>query len=91
MRDRLPNSGPKKNECGIVNLDSQAGSGTHWVAYKKIGNIITYFDSFGNLRPPIELQKYFKYSKIIYNTDVFQKPNTYNCGHLCIQFLNKSV
>jgi len=33
-------------------LDSEHGTSTHWVAYKKIGNQVQYYDSFGNLPPP---------------------------------------
>ena len=34
MRDLLPNK-IKKVECGIANLDSFEGNGTHWVCYFK--------------------------------------------------------
>ena len=30
LRDTLPKK-PKLNECGILNLDSSSGDGTHWV------------------------------------------------------------
>ena len=32
VRDNLPYK-PKKNECGILNLDDTSGKGTHWVAW----------------------------------------------------------
>ena len=51
MRNSLPKR-PLFKECGIVNLDDERGEGTHWVAYKKRGNNVTYFNSFGNLSPP---------------------------------------
>jgi hypothetical protein len=35
-RDRLP-SRAKFKESAIINLDTENGYGTHWVAYKKIG------------------------------------------------------
>ena len=50
MRDILPRR-PLANECGIINIDSHFGNGTHWVAYKKLRK--KYFDSFGNLTPPV--------------------------------------
>lgn len=88
MRDDLPRGGPRKTETGIVNLDSSRGSGTHWVAYRKIGNSVTYFDSFGNLRPPVELEKYFGPKvKIDYNYKRKQNFNSVVCGHLCLKFL----
>lgn len=86
MRNTLPQA-PKKNECAILNLDSIEGPGTHWVAYKKHGNEVEYFDSFGNLKPPKELVNYLKSCKVKYNRDTYQRFNTYNCGHLCLKFL----
>ena len=92
MRDALPTSSPWRNECAIVNLDSITNPGTHWVAYCKKGSSIEYFDSFGNLQPPLELIKYFgRGSRITYNHTNYQKANTYNCGHLCINFLFNKI
>ena len=85
MRDSLPKK-PLSQECGIVNLDDFNGSGTHWVAYYKKHNYKEYFDSFGDLRPPIEIVNYLKLP-IEYNYEQKQKFNTYNCGHLCLKFL----
>lgn len=87
MRNALPKGGPKTDEAAVVNLDVQSGDGTHWVAYRKSGNRVFYFDSYGDLKPPKELLKYFKDTQIIYNHDNYQKDNQYNCGHLCIKFL----
>lgn len=86
MRDLLPSSGPNVFETGIINLDDNRGCGTHWVAYKKYHDNVMYFDSFGNLQPPLELISYFKNCNIKYNIDMYQKLR-YNCGHLCLQFL----
>lgn len=89
MRDRLPKK-IKLNECGIINLDNDIGKGTHWTAYKKLGVNIIYFDSFGNLRPPIEAIKYFNSNgkcNIKYNHCSYQGYNTFICGHLCLKFL----
>lgn len=90
MRDLLPNI-INEHESGVVNLDSIKGSGTHWVCYLKRGFDIDYFDSFGNLRPPLELQRYFNsgpYRVVIkYNYFPRQSFDTVNCGHLCLDFL----
>ena len=59
-RDSLPNQ-IKKNECGIVNLDSKIGSGTHWVAYRNGKSHAEYFDSFG-LEMPFEVAQYLDIS-----------------------------
>lgn len=88
MRDTLPRIPPNKNESAIINLDVQRNAGTHWVAYKKRGNIVEYFDSFGALKPPIELVEYLgRNVKIVYNNSSYQKFNEINCGHLCLEFL----
>lgn len=86
MRDNLPKK-PYYNESGIVNLDSKNGRGSHWVAYIKRGRLVKYFDSFGNLQPPKELIKYFRGSEIRYNHDPYQTFGSFNCGHLCVEFL----
>ena len=87
MRDRLPNR-PMRNESAIVNLDKYEGSGTHWVCYRKRGNLVEYFDSFG-VGPPAELIKYFGDNcTIYYNSEQVQKVNQIICGHLCLEWLD---
>lgn len=86
MRDTLPNK-PKQKECAIVNLDSSDKPGTHWVAFAKINNYCEYFDSFGDLRPPVELLRYLKNVKICYNYTNHQLFYSSNCGQHCIKFL----
>jgi len=54
-RDML-SSHPKHQELAIINLDAENGIGTNWIAYKKIGNQFKYYDSFGNLPPPLKVQ-----------------------------------
>ena len=84
LRNTLPKR-PKKNECGILNLDDTSGNGTHWVAWYKNGNNKYYFDSFG-IQPPIELISYLK-SPIYYNTEEIQPRDQVFCGHLCLYVL----
>lgn len=90
MRNDLP-SQINKIECGIINLDDKNGDGTHWTAYAKRYSDISYFDSYGNLRPPIELIRYFQSdgskNKIFYNYSSYQGFNSIICGHLCLKFL----
>lgn len=87
MRDSLPVK-PFRNESAVINLDSINGPGTHWVAYCKKLNNVYYYDSFGDLPPPLELVKYFgSESKIYYNYLKYQDFDTYICGQLCITFL----
>ena len=91
MRNELPATGPLKNESAVVNLDNASGSGTHWVAYKMRGDDVLYFDSFGDLQPPIDLLLYLRVSKVKYNYDRYQDYGSYNCGHLCLKFLSDSI
>ena len=90
MRDRLPKR-IHKNETGIVNLDDYVGRGSHWTSYIKKYNYVKYFDSMGNLKPPIEVIKYLKtdprVKDIYYNSSRYQSVNSLNCGHLCLMFL----
>jgi hypothetical protein len=87
MRDLLPRH-TLHNECAIVNLDSYKNQGSHWVAYIKRGNVVRYFDSFGDLKPPKELIHYFgPGAEIIYNYQRKQKKYSVNCGQLSLQFL----
>lgn len=93
MRDGLPFL-PLRVECAVVNLDSKIGPGTHWVAYFKKNNIVKYFDSFGNLGPPLELLNYFNRRKkvnVTYNYNRYQDYNEINCGHLCLEFLMRNI
>lgn len=79
------------NETAIVNLDISSGEGTHWVAYVKRKDEVFYFDSYGDLRPPKELVRYFlsdgRVKHIYYNYTSYQKYNSYICGHLCLMFI----
>lgn len=87
----MKNTLPKKIhtfESGVVNLEEDFKSGSHWTAYIKHHDDILYFDSYGNLPPPPQLIKYFGSDKNIkYNYDRYQKYNSVNCGHLCLDFL----
>ena len=81
---------PKKsklNECGIINLDSSSGDGTHWVMWFKKGKNTFYFDSYG-VQPPSELIDYRK-SPIFYNSERVQQNGEVLCGHLCLSALKQ--
>ena len=90
MRNKLPRK-PLVSESAIINLDDAKGPGTHWVAYKKYGNNVIYFDSFGDLLPPTELMIYLGVDSLKYNYKRYQDFNTYNCGHLCLKFLSGGI
>ena len=72
----------KLNECGILNLDSSSGDGTHWVMWFKKGKEKFYFDSYG-VQPPSGLIAFLK-SPIFYNSERVQQNGEVFCGHLCL-------
>ena len=87
-RDRLPDQ-IKKNECGIINLDSIEGQGTHWVCYRNIDKqMVEYFDPFGLIMPH-EVYHYLAKSgkKVFYSQDEIQNRNTVLCGYWCLYYL----
>lgn len=86
MKDELPKY-PNNLESGIINLANSTSKGTHWIAYFKRGLSSYYFDSFGNLKPPLEVVRYLG-KNINYNYNRYQKFGTVNCGHLCLEFLS---
>ena len=86
MRDALPKKS-KKIECGVLNLDDSKNEGTHWVAYVKVNDYCEYFDSYGDLKPPLELNRYLNNPNMFYNYDRYQRYDAVNCGHLCLKYL----
>ena len=87
LRDTLPKK-PKRNECGILNLDDSNGGGSHWSSFLKNGKDKIYFDSYG-LPPPTELVKYLN-DPVYYNSERIQPVNEVFCGHLCLYVLKKT-
>ena len=86
-RDALPIK-ILKNEVGIINLDSQIGPGTHWVAYRNGKNGAEYFDSFGLIMPN-EVMKYLMTSgkNIYYSGDEIQERDSVLCGYWALYYL----
>ena len=87
-RDRLPEQ-IRKKECGIINLDSIEGEGTHWVCYRNIDKqMVEYFDPFGLIMPH-EIHHYLAKSgkKVIYSQDEIQNRDTVLCGYWCLYYL----
>ena len=69
-RDRLPDR-IRKKECGIINLDSIEGQGTHWVCYRNIDkHMVEYFDPFGLVMPHENLEKKLYFHKMKYKIEI---------------------
>ena len=86
VRDNLP-SKPRRNECGILNLDDRDGNGTHWVAWHKKDGDKYYFDSYV-VQPPWEMLQYLQ-KPISYNTEKIQPNGEVICGQLCLYVLKE--
>ena len=90
MRDELPKR-INPVECGIVNLSPHEQLGTHWICYAKVHKNRIYFDSFGR-KTPLEIKMYMKTAEEFRNntpvidtsTDIVQRVDSSNCGHLCL-------
>ena len=79
LRDTLPKK-PKLNECGILNLDSSSGDGTHWDMWFK--NVrISSISIVMECNLPSELIAYLE-SPIFYNSERVRQNGEVFCGHL---------
>ena len=96
MRDELKGKS-KRNECGIINLNTSYESGSHWTCfYHDSNNDRYYFDSFGE-PPPVELLKYLKSDSefdqdlptIKRNSITVQHDESSECGSLCLFVLKQ--
>ena len=78
----------RKNECGVINLDSQIVPGTHWCCYRNIDKYCEYFDSFG-LPMPEQVLAYMRTDgkRIIYSGDEIQERDSVLCGYWCLYYL----
>ena len=79
-----------KTECGILNLDVEHGSGTHWTCWYKLDSTnCYYFDSYA-LTSPSEFDDYIKMDIQVSPYNIHRvHPNI--CGHLCLIFLYECV
>lgn len=91
MLDQLKDlPGPYKNESAVINLDTTGNTGTHWISFRKTGDSVSYYDSFGGLKPPPPLIRYLYRNKpinISYNKEADQSFEENICGYLCLKFL----
>ena len=89
MRNGLPKRS-LKTECGILNLDVEHGSGTHWTCWYKLDSThCYYFDSY-RLTSPSEFDDYIKMDIRVSPYNI-QRDHPNICGHLCLIFLYECV
>lgn len=89
--DHLPDEIHKYPSCFIVNVDSSAEPGSHWVAfYLSRPNQVEFFDSYGNdptfYKGPIS-EFTSTYKNVKYNPMVLQSNVTAVCGQYCVYYL----
>ena len=78
-----------RKECGIINLNKESESGSHWICDRNIDEQhCEYFDSFGLIMAK-EIEKYLRTSnkQIIYSGDEIQERNSVLCGYWVLYYL----
>ena len=81
-----------KGDYVVINLDSEEGKGTHWVAALNAPheNTVLYFDSFG-ISPCQQIEKYCRSSgkELVYNSSEQQQLESNRCGFFCTYVIEK--
>ena len=98
-RNNLPNK--IKKGVYVINLDEYENTGTHWVALFVKPKYTVYFDSFGIVHIPKEINKFicskaldFVIGHAVGNNDIksnifgIQAYDSIMCGYFCIEFIN---
>lgn len=82
----------KETACGVINLDSSSGPGTHFTCFfnSPAQKNAIYFDSYGAV-PPQEIVDFLKTSgkQIAYNFTQYQALGSSLCGYYCLFVLEE--
>ena len=81
----------KSNQSTIINLQDSDKKGSHWVSYRKIGNKIFYFDSYGVAYIPDIIKNQYPKHKFICNIYRIQSMDSNQCGRFCILFVKSNI
>ena len=81
----------KNNESTTINLQNSDRKGSHWVSYKRIGNKIFYFDSYGVAYIPDIIKNQYPKHKSICNIYRVQSMDSNQCGRFCILFVRGNI
>ena len=84
-RNNLPDK--IKKGAYVINLDEYANIGTHSIALFVKPKYIVYFDSFGIVHIPKEINKFIR-NDIKSNIFRLQVYDSIMCGYYCIEFIN---
>ena len=74
------------NKSIIINLQNSNEPGSHWIALKRVKNIIFIFDSFG-IGLPMVIFKVYKNLQIITYIYRIQDISSNLCGMFCVLFI----
>ena len=77
----------ENNKSIIINLNNSNQPGSHWIALKRVDNVIYMFDSFSIEYLPIGIFKTFKNLKIITNIYRIQDISSNLCGMFCVLYI----
>ena len=81
----------KNNQSTIINLRNFNQLGSHWVSYKKIGNKVYYFDSYGVAFISDIIKNQYPNHKFICNIYRIQSMDSNQCGRFCILFVKSNI
>ena len=81
----------KSNQSTIINLENRYRNGRHWVCYKRIGNKIFYFDSYGVPYIPDIIKNQYTKHKFICNIYRIQSMDSNQCSRFCILFVKADI
>ena len=81
----------KNNESTIINLQDSDKKGSQWVSYKRIGNKIFCFDSYGVAFIPDIMKNRYPKHKFICNIYRIQSMYSNQCGRFCILFVKSNI
>ena len=81
----------KNNQSTIINLQDSDKKGSHWVSYKRIGNKIFYFDSYGVAFIPDIIKNQYPKHKFICNIYRIQSILSNQYGRYSILFVKYNI
>ena len=81
----------KNNQSTIINLQDSDKKEGHWVSYKRVGNEIFYFDSYGVAFIPYIIKNQYPKHKFICNIYRIQSMDSNQCGRFCILFVRGNI
>ena len=81
----------KNNQSTVINLQDSDKKGSQWVSYKRIGNKIFYFDSYGVAYIPDIIKNQYPKHKFICNIYRIQSMDSNQCGRFCILFVKAHI